>query len=99
MYLAPWQDRAPRTAATVAPRQLIEASAYLREVEANLNKLADRPTLIVGGRLIFAFGDRERSRFEQIFRQHQTLLFDKASHFLQEDEGERIAEAIRNFCN
>jgi len=99
MYLAPWQDRARRAAATIAPRQLIKSSSYLQEVKANLNKLADRPTLIVGGRLIFAFGDRERSRFEQIFRQHQTLLFDKASHFLQEDEGERIAEAIRNFCN
>ena len=98
MYLAPWQDRGRRTAATVAPRQLIKASTYLREVEANLNKLADRPTLIVWGKADFAFGECERSRFEQIFPQHQTVLFDNASHFLQEDEGERIAEAIRNFC-
>jgi haloalkane dehalogenase len=98
MYLAPWQDHARRTAATVAPRQLIKASPYLREVEANLNKLADRRTLIVWGEADFAFGEPERLRFEQVFPKHQTVLFANASHFLQEDEGERIAEAIRNFC-
>jgi haloalkane dehalogenase len=54
--------------------------------------------LIVWGTADFAFGDSERSRFEQIFPNHVSLLFDKASHFLQEDEGERIAEAIRTFC-
>ena len=99
MYLAPWQERARRAAATIAPRQLIKASPYLREVEASLDKLADRPALIVWGKADFAFGELERSRFEQIFLPHQTVTFERASHFLQEDEGERIAEAIRSFSN
>ena len=99
MYLAPWQDRARRAPATIAPRQLIKASPYLREVEASLGKLDDRPALIVWGKADFAFGEPERSRFERIFRRHQTVTFENASHFLQEDEGERIAEAIRSFCN
>jgi hypothetical protein len=43
------------------------------------------------------FGERERSRFEQIFPQYQTLLFDKASHFFAEHKGERIAEAVVGF--
>ena len=42
MCLPPWQDRARRAAATIAPRQLVKASSYLRGVEANLDKLAER---------------------------------------------------------
>jgi haloalkane dehalogenase len=45
----------------------------------------------------FAFRDAERTRFERIFAQHTTVLLDDASHFLQEDAGERIAEALRAF--
>ena len=97
LYLAPWKDRGRRKPATIAPRQLIKAAPYLREVESNLHKIADRPALIVWGTADFAFGEAERTRFESIFKDHETILFEKASHFLQEDEGERIAEAIRAF--
>lgn len=98
LYLAPWRDRRRRKAAAIAPRQLVKAAPYLHEVESNLYKIADRPTLIVWGTADFAFGEAERSHFEGIFKNHQTVLFEKASHFLQEDEGERIAGAIRAFC-
>jgi haloalkane dehalogenase len=97
MYLAPWRHRARRIAAVIAPRQLIAASTYLREVERNLPRLADRPVLIVWGTKDFAFGSAERERFERIFLKHRTVLFNDASHFLQEDAGDRIAEAIRAF--
>jgi haloalkane dehalogenase len=97
MYLAPWRRRARRRAAVIAPRQLVAASAYLKEVEAALPRLADRPALIVWGLKDFAFRDAERTRFERIFAKHTTVLLDDASHFLQEDAGERIAEAFRAF--
>jgi haloalkane dehalogenase len=97
MYLAPWRDRARRRAAVIAPRQLVKASPYLKEVEAHLGSLADRPTLIVWGMKDFAFREAERARFERIFTRHQTVLLDDASHFLQEDSGERIAGAFRAF--
>jgi haloalkane dehalogenase len=97
MYLAPWRDRARRIAAVTAPRQLIAASPFLRTVEANLPKLADRPTLIVWGVKDFAFRRAERERFERVFVKHKTVLLEDASHFLQEDAGERISELIRTF--
>ena len=97
MYLAPWRDRARRTAAVIAPRQLVAASPYLENVEANLPKLADRPALIVWGMKDFAFRDAERERFERLFWRHKTVLLSDASHFLQEDAGDRIAESIRIF--
>jgi haloalkane dehalogenase len=97
MYLAPWRNPARRTAAVIAPRQLVAASPYLREVAGNLPKLADRPVLIVWGMKDFAFREAERQRFERIFSKHKTVLFDDASHFLQEDVGDRISESIRAF--
>jgi haloalkane dehalogenase len=97
MYLAPWRDPARRTAAVIAPRQLVAASPYLENVEVNLPKLADRPALIVWGMRDFAFRDAERERFERLFLRHKTVLLDDASHFLQEDAGDRIAESIQVF--
>ena len=97
LYFAPWRDPARRAPAATGPKQLIAAADYLTEVEANLPKIADRPALIVWGTKDFAFGAGERKRFEATFPNHRTILFENASHFLQEDVGERIAEAFKSF--
>ena len=97
LYLAPWRDPARRRAAVIAPRQLIAASGFLAEVERSLTKLADRPALIVWGAKDFAFRAAECQRFERTFPQHKTILFDDASHFLQEDVGYQIADAFAAF--
>jgi haloalkane dehalogenase len=97
MYLAPWRDPGRRAAAVIAPRQLVAATPYLKDVEANLHRLADRPALIVWGTQDFAFRDAERARFERVFSMHRTVLLDDASHFLQEDAGDRIAAVFRAF--
>lgn len=97
MYLAPWRNPARRTAAVIAPRQLIAASPFLQTVEASLPKLANRPALVVWGMKDFAFRDAERERFERVFVKHRTVLLEDAAHFLQEDAGERISESIRAF--
>jgi haloalkane dehalogenase len=97
LYFAPWRDPARRAPAAIGPKQLIAAKDYLIEVEANLPKIADRPALIVWGTKDFAFHEAERKRFEATFLNHRTILFDNASHFLQEDVGERIADAFKSF--
>jgi haloalkane dehalogenase len=94
-YLAPWRDRSRRAPAVIAPRQLVAASPYLAEVQASLHTLADRPALIVWGAKDFAFGEANRRRFEAAFPSHRTVVLHDASHFLQEDAGERIAEAFK----
>jgi haloalkane dehalogenase len=45
----------------------------------------------------FAFRDAARRRFESLFPNHRTVLFDEASHLFQEDAEERIAEEYRKF--
>ena len=97
LYMAPWKRRRRRVAAVIAPRQLTLASDYLAEVERNLPKLADLPALIVWGLKDLAFQEVERRHFERVFPKHKTILFDDASHFLQEDVGDQIAKAIKDF--
>jgi pimeloyl-ACP methyl ester carboxylesterase len=38
-------------------------------------------------------------RFERVFPKHKTVKLAKASHFLQEDAGEQIAEEIKVFLS
>jgi len=98
LYLAPWRDPARRLPAAIAPRQLVAAAGYLADVEARLPKIADRPALIVWGLRDFAFRDAARRRFEEAFPRHRTVALAEASHFVQEDAGERIAGEFKAFC-
>ena len=96
-YMAPWRERARRRPATIGPHQLTAAAGYLREVETGLARIADRPTLIVWGARDFAFDHANRTRFEARFPAHQTIVYPNASHFLQEDVGDQIAESFKTF--
>ena len=60
-------------------------------------QFADRPALIVWGRRDFAFGEADAARFGRLFPRSRTIFFDDASHFLQEDVGDRIADAYKEF--
>ncbi len=97
MYLAPLHEPARRRPSVVAPHQLIAASDYLRDVEASLPLLADRPALIVWGLKDFAFSRADAGRFAGLFPKNKTIFYSDASHFLQEDVGDDIATAFKIF--
>ena len=97
MYLAPWRARERREASVVGPRQLIAASDFLHLVQAGLSRLSDRPALIVWGRRDFAFTEGDAARFAKLFPRNRLIFYDDASHFLQEDVGEGIAAAFKEF--
>lgn len=84
-----------RTPVTVFPRELIAASPFLRTVERGMEDLKEYKALIVWGEQDFAFREPERRRFESYFPNHSTILLPNASHFLQEDAPEEIAQALR----
>lgn len=94
-YRGPFPTRASRMPTAIFPREIIASTDYLAEVEANLPRLAGKPALIVWGARDGGFGEPERSRFERVFPNHRTVLFENASHFIQEDEPQRIASEIR----
>jgi haloalkane dehalogenase len=96
-YRGPFPSRDSRAPTAIFPREIIASREYLAEVEANLPRLADKPALIVWGARDQAFRERERARFERLFRRHRTVVLENARHFIQEDEPERIAQEIRSF--
>ena len=96
MYLAPFRRRADRRQTSISPRLLIKAADYLSEVEMGLERIRDRPVFLTWGVKDFAFQEKERQRFEEIFPNHKTLLLE-ASHFWQEDAGDEAAHAIQEW--
>jgi len=95
MYLAPFKNQEARAPTHIFPKQLQDASPFLENVYRNLNKLADRPALILWGQKDFAFQEPERLRFETLFPNHQTVLLENAGHFIQEDAHAQMSTAIR----
>jgi haloalkane dehalogenase len=86
-----------RDASAVFPRSITASRAFLADVEARLPSLGSLPALIVWGNADFAFGSKERQRWEQIFTDHHTVLVEGAGHFVQSDAPDRFAAAIRDW--
>ena len=94
-YRAPFPTPESRLPTAIFPAQILEARDYLAEVEAGLERLKDRPALILWGTKDIAFRPKERQRFESVFPDHRTVLLEGAGHFVQEDAPEEIAAALR----
>jgi haloalkane dehalogenase len=97
MYLGPFSRRDSRSPTHIFPAQLRDAHAFLDGIYRNLNRLSDRPALLVWGMKDFAFQAPERERFEALFPDHETVLLKNAGHFIQEDSPREIAAAIRDW--
>lgn len=66
----------------------------LAEVEANLSKLADKPIQIVWGGKDFCFNMHFYRRWQKIFPKADLKLFPKHGHYVLEDGGEEVLDAI-----
>ncbi len=83
-----------RDATAVLPRAITAGRAFLADVETGL---PDLPALIIWGDADFAFGRKERQRWEKTFGDHHTVIVEGAGHFVQSDAPDRFAAAIRDW--
>ncbi|MDX1620155.1 MAG: alpha/beta fold hydrolase [Nitriliruptorales bacterium] len=97
MYRGPHPTPRSREPVQVFLRELVDARPLLEAVEQGLEGVADRPALIVWGERDPRFGADERRRFEQTFPDHETVVLDRAGHYLWEDAPGEIANAIRQW--
>ena len=93
-YLGPFPTRASRLPTWVFARQIREGVDYLREVEAGLARLSDKPALIVWGDADGAFRPSDRDRFASLFPRRCVVDLPGAKHFIQENAPGEIASAI-----
>lgn len=94
MYQQPHPTPASREPVHVMPREILAAHDLLTDVERGLERVADKPALIVWGDKDLAFKAAHRSRWERTFPQHQTRILRGASHYIQEDAPDEIITAI-----
>lgn len=89
--------RQRREASHIFPREIVASTPFLARVEAQLGRLADKPTLLCWGDADLAFRERERARFAAVFPEATTVALSGARHYVQEDAAEGMATAIREW--
>lgn len=98
-YRGPFPTRRSRLPTWIFPREILDSRDYLTEVESNLGKLKQKPTLILWGDHDTAFREAQRKRFEQLFLNCHTRILKGAKHFIQEEAPEQICEEITRFVS
>ncbi len=96
-YRGAFPTRASRLPTAIFPREILHSREYLAEVESNLGRLSQKPTLILWGDRDNAFRDTERDRFERLFPNHRTCILKGAKHFVQEEAPDQICEELIDF--
>lgn len=95
-YTDAFPSPASRMGTYVFPRAIRRNKAWLADIESGLRRLADRPVELVWGMRDPAFG-REACirRWLTHFPQSRVTRLDRASHYLQEDNPDAVADAVR----
>jgi len=95
-YTDPFPTPQKRMGTYVFPRAIRQCQDWLTETEVGLSSLADKPKELVWAMKDVAFG-REAyiQRWLGYFPDAPVTRLEKASHYLQEDQPEAIADAIK----
>jgi haloalkane dehalogenase len=81
----------------VFPRELVTARAFLRQVESNLPRLANKPALILWPDSDPGFGDRELQHWQALYPAARTVVLPRTGQFIDEDAPEDVAAAIADW--
>ena len=86
-----------RSVMRVFPREIVRGRAYLREVEAGLPNLTDKPAIIVWPDSDPGFGDAELRRWQALFPAARTVVLSRAGQFIDEDAPEDVVAALEGW--
>jgi haloalkane dehalogenase len=98
-YLAPHADREDRTGTWVFPREIVGETDWLASLWERRETLADLPALLVWGMRDPAFGTGPLRTFQALFRGSETVELDDVGHYVAEEAGDRLADAMRRFLD
>lgn len=77
--------------------QVLGASEWHESLWQQRERIANIPALLLWGLKDSAFGPRFLERWQGVFTNAQTITFPQAGHFVQEEEPQTSAAAIRAF--
>ncbi len=81
----------------VLPHEITAGRAYLRAVEANLPRLADKPALIVWPDSDPGFGESELARWRALYPAAPVATLPRCGQFIDEDAPDDVAAAVRDW--
>jgi len=96
-FWGPFPTPHSRRAMAIFPKEILRSREYLAEVEAGLDRLRDKPVLLLWGDRDTGFGQTELHRFERHFPGSTTRVLAGAKHFIQEDAPDQISEGVLHF--
>ena len=82
---------------SVFPHEIAAGRAYLRAVEANLGRIADKPALILWPDADPGFGDDELRRWQTLYPAAPVVHLRTVGQFVDEDAPDDVAAAIRDW--
>lgn len=83
-----------RSAMRMFPLEIVRGRAYLREVESNLARLADKPAIILWPDSDPGFGDPELARWQSLYPAARTVVLARTGQFIDEDSPDDIVAAL-----
>lgn len=94
-YTDPFPTPSSRKPTWIFPRYIRKAKTWLAAIEAKLPLLSHIPTQILWGiNDADGFPPEVMKKWQSYLKNHETLLLEDASHFVQEDRPDAVIEAI-----
>jgi len=99
-YTDPFPTPDSRTGTGVFPRAIRTSSDWLETLRKSLEDLEDKPVEMVWGMKDPAFGKESYiKRWKEHFPRAHVTRLDDASHYLQEDRPDAVAEGVKRVLN
>jgi haloalkane dehalogenase len=95
-YTDPFPTPKSRIPTWIFPRQIRKSRAWLAGIQSALPNVADVPAQILSGTHDDpGFPAKEMAKWQRVFHDQETETLEDASHSVQEDRPDRVAESIR----
>ena len=95
MWRGPFPTQPSRLPLRVLARELIGSAEWLASVEQDLEKIADKPSLLFWADQDPVFRGAEKRRWESILSNRRTYILRHAGHYWQDDAGPESALMLR----
>ncbi len=98
-YTKPFADRTQRNGTLGFAKSLLNDQDWFEELWENKHKISTKPTLFIWGLSDPVVRPYQLEKFKAGFQNSETITLQHCGHFPQEEEPERVIEAIRKFMS
>ena len=96
-YTKPFADKTQRNGALAFAKSLLNDQDWFEQLWNKRQIISDKPTLFIWGMKDSVVKPRNLEKFQSGFTNYTTLKLETSGHFPQEEEPEKVVNAISNF--